>query len=610
MAILSPEQAKNLCQAPKNKRAIQKAHKHELRMRMHTEPILDKADYTEAHIDFLQWVNSILTAEDKQTRFRQLFTLPLPTNDLCNNIYLEYPRALSAHNQYIKNMFTSEDAELDFKEYCEQIGFNDFWRGQGMEALKKYINAFVIVDMPVQQVGSRPEPYMYMLYIDQVIDVEVKADGTCEYIIFCQDVTHAEMEQGIAKRIAVFDDSARRTFIMQKDGTQWQPEKEFKHELGQCPAFKFYADTVSKKNRLNSNSPITSTLGDLDELLFKIIAVRYYEAYGMFPIYWGYKQDCGYVDAETNGECNNQGTITWFDVDGPGNKPHFKPCPKCAAKKLFGPGTFIEVDAPRVKEEADLREPVGYVGVDVPALENAQGKLKALKSEIIYNTTGKDQNSVQGKEAINEEQVQSIIESRTNVLSSISKNFEKSMFWGYYFLAKERYGDMYINSTVDLGKEYFLRSEEELNKDYEDTRKAGRPSFELAAKREFIYLTAYHNNPDQLHRLNIMENLEPYQDYTVQELKNLGIPQIDATGYIIKLNFYNFVKRFERENLPVVQFGSALSFSSKIQAILNTLKTYADEQINQANSGSNPFAPQDIDNPGQGRKRTVPPGNA
>jgi hypothetical protein len=42
----------------------------------------------------------------------------------------------------------------------------------------------------------------------------------------------------------------------------------------------------------------------------------------------------------------------------------------------------------------------------------------------------------------------------------------------------------------------------------------------------------------------------------------------------LKLNFTNLIKRFERENLNIVEFGTALNYADKIKRIKDTLTTY------------------------------------
>ena len=54
---------------------------------------------------------------------------------------------------------------------------------------------------------------------------------------------------------------------------------------------------------------------------------------------------------------------------------------------------------------------------------------------------------------------------------------------------------------------------------------------------------------------------------------------IDKINFIIKSNLISFVKRFERENTSVVNFGSLVNYNSKIEQILGAFKVYAEGMV-------------------------------
>lgn len=99
----------------------------------------------------------------------------------------------------------------------------------------------------------------------------------------------------------------------------------------------------------------------------------------------------------------------------------------------------------------------------------------------------------------------------------------------------------------------------------------------LMSLRKAIITNKYRNNPDELERQTIMLDIEPYNNMTLAECMAAQIPLIDPTGYIIKLNFTNFVARFERENGNLCEFGSEIDYRKKIDAINATIETYAKE---------------------------------
>ena len=47
---------------------------------------------------------------------------------------------------------------------------------------------------------------------------------------------------------------------------------------------------------------------------------------------------------------------------------------------------------------------------------------------------------------------------------------------------------------------------------------------------------------------------------------------------VVKLNFSNFVRRFERENINILEFGTQIPYSKKIEVITNKFLEYVNER--------------------------------
>jgi len=549
---------------------------------MHTQVIQDKCELTTAHKEFLEWVKSFIDP-DKFKTFSNLLRFPLATNEICENIFQEYPRALQARNKYVSYTFVNKELEQDFRDYLEDVGFDDFWSSEAFEALANGINSFVVIDMPSTQDedDNKPNPYFYLLDIENVLTVSMEK-GQVNYIIFSQDLTDSEIELGYLNKKATFDSKEITIQVKTKDGNsdKWVELVRREHGLGFCPVFKFYPQLLNYKNPLNSKSPISPAVGDLDKWLFWNTSIEHFKLYGAFPIYWGYKQTCNYQDVTTGASCDGNGKLISFEpVEGSSEmKQQTSECPVCKNKRIVGAGSFIEVAPPQMKEDADLRDPIGKLEVQTDALKLITELNKQEENKIIYNCTGKASESIMNTEAVNETQAKSAFETRQTILSGIARNFEKTMYYMLSTLAKIRYGEYFLECNVDLGNNFFLKTPEELTKDYSDAKASGRPEFELKQKRDFIYITENHNNPDALNRYDILKALEPYQGYTLSEMSTLGIKESDPINFIIKTNFSQFVDRFERENIGLIEFGSKISFKNKIELINKQFINYSNEK--------------------------------
>ena len=61
----------------------------------------------------------------------------------------------------------------------------------------------------------------------------------------------------------------------------------------------------------------------------------------------------------------------------------------------------------------------------------------------------------------------------------------------------------------------------------------------------------------------------------MQGLYDKGIVSLE--DFITKLNFADFVRRFERENMNIIEFGDTLDYQKKIGIIREQFKVYAQE---------------------------------
>jgi len=55
----------------------------------------------------------------------------------------------------------------------------------------------------------------------------------------------------------------------------------------------------------------------------------------------------------------------------------------------------------------------------------------------------------------------------------------------------------------------------------------------------------------------------------------------------LKLNFADFIRRFERENINILEFGEATAYDQKIRTIKDRLMEYAREAVKESTSTTN-----------------------
>lgn len=104
----------------------------------------------------------------------------------------------------------------------------------------------------------------------------------------------------------------------------------------------------------------------------------------------------------------------------------------------------------------------------------------------------------------------------------------------------------------------------ELRERYKLAKETGASEAELDAMQNQIIETEYRNDSTQLQRMLVLAELEPYRHLTRAEVLNLYGQQIISEPELrVKLNFANFVRRFERENTNILEFGTQIPFPRK-----------------------------------------------
>jgi len=93
--------------------------------------------------------------------------------------------------------------------------------------------------------------------------------------------------------------------------------------------------------------------------------------------------------------------------------------------------------------------------------------------------------------------------------------------------------------------------------------------------------TKYRDDKRSRERADIIHDLDPLPGKSISEaieiFKAGGIGKIN---FIIKSNLSNFIRRFERENIDIVRFGSLGNYQRKIDQINESLVEYAKLELN------------------------------
>ena len=570
---LKLEELKEAIKAPKKTKVINKAKAHQARIKMHVQTEITP-NVSQPLTEFLNWVGSLIP-KDKAKIFKQLFRYPIATNEVTGIVFDRLSKVFDGRNPAMNYQFMTSEQRDDW-EYYRQTVLKEptIWSTTGWENFKTEINSVLIVDLPAKQdpADKYPQPYFYWLPIDQVITYEVNpSTGNMNWIVFKQP----------GNKIAVFDDESFRVFRMDKNKLiNETPEIENPHDLGYCPSRFFWNQSLSLSEPDIKIHPLSKSLANLDWLLFFHFSKHHLDLYGAYPIYSGYAQNCNYSNAETGEECdggflkNKEGNFI-MTADG------LARCPKCGEKRIAGVGSFVEVPIPGKdtmgNETPDLRNPVQMLGADAQALEYNVKEETRLKESIITSIVGVD-NEVVNDQAINESQVDATFESQSTILNRIKKGFEEAQTFVDSTICRLRYGKLFISGNINLGTEFYTLTPQALRQQYKTAKDSGASEAELDALQKQIIETEYRHNPTELQRMIVLADLEPYRHFSRTEVLDLKSKNlINDVDLLVKLNFSNFVRRFERENTNILEFGVNIPYDQKIGIINKKFIEYANE---------------------------------
>lgn len=575
---LDLNQIKQILQKPTKRQVIQKAANMQKRLRFHTETNIAVSDINQPTALFLDWVRNLLP-KDKYNIFLQLFKFPLSTPAVVEDVYRELERVFYSRNSSSSYQFTDSELAEDWADYRKnKLNEPDIWKTVGWKKMQVSINSILVVDLPQVQMSARPEPYFYWLEIEDVVDYEMANDTEFKWIVFRQP----------NRRIAAFDDTYIRVYQLNEKNEIASLVSEATHNLGYCPARFFWSTQLNEKNKDLKKNPISKELSNLDWYLFFSISKQHLDLYAPYPIYSAYAADCNFENNETGDYCdggflrNSSGEYKILN-DGTVEK-----CPCCSEKRIAGPGSFLEVPIPNQAEGiVDMRNPVQITTIDKDSLTYNVEECVRLRNDIIVSIAGSG-GTVSEKEAINETQVAANFESKTSVLNALKTNFELAQKFVEDTICRFRYGSDFISSSINWGTEFYVFTVKELYNKYEQAKTNGVSESELDAITQQILEVEYRNNPLVLQRMLILKQLEPYPHKTLDEVLKLHEKKLLNENYVkLKINFSTLVERFERENINIIEFASARTFSEKIKLITDKLLDYVREENDQAGVSAN-----------------------
>lgn len=564
--VLNKEQIEAQIKSPSKSKEISNAIAQQERLKFHTDTNLDIA-YSRPYYRFCEFVRGLLP-RDKAELALGMLKFPIPTNSVTEEIFTRLFKLFDGRNPANNYQFHTAEERDDWEWYRQEVlNEHEIWRNRAWDFFKTEINCVMVVDMPMVDGGESPEPYFYFVPIASVVSYSVdKWSGNMEWIIYREK-----------DRLVVIDGESYKVFDY-KDKVLGEMLANNPHGLPYCPARFFWNEPLSLDNPDVKRSPLSKSLADLDWYLFKVLSQKHLDLYAGYPIYSGFEEECDYNDKDGNvcshGHLVSPDGTTLTDLAG-----NPMPCPLCGRKKnLAGAGSYIEVPIP-TDGQPDLRKPIDILSIDKQSLDYNVGEVERLRRNIISACVGLD-NTILNETSLADKQVDASFESQDVVLNKIKQGFEEAQTWVDTTCCLLRYGDGFISASVSYGTEFYTLTPEVLQERYKNAKESGASESELDALRAQMIETEYRHNPLMLQRMLILSDIEPFRHSTKSEVVNMFKDGLTTKELVmLKNDFMGYIKRFERENDNIIEFGASLPYNEKIDTIFNTLLGYVNERI-------------------------------
>lgn len=492
--------------------------------------------------------------------FRAFAGQIMPSIELCETIFSQVFRVWDSGDPVNEVNFKNTDLNDEALSYVES--FNNWWMYDFWEGFKHQFCSFIVVDLPVIQLGERPSPYPFILDVSDVIFIDFKKNKIKE-IIF-RSIEKNENDEKDREYWYWYSDTFYSKYLI--DGDKETLLFNNPHNLKRCPVHKLWNEKLNKTSKILAKGLLTPNYEDLFRYIVKSVESFKADLLYLNPLKQTPKVSCGY-NSENDKEYRYKTEFGQTECNGgylytiDGKRPVVENgqrvlCPACGTQRHASGGAgneiVIDLDTQAVKDgKVNISsELVKYITPDIDGIKEQYSRVTELGDRIVKHCVGSDDQPT--KSALNELQQHAIFESKESVLkrmsigiSNIKTDVNRDMF-------ELRYGDQFISNNFNQGTKFYLHTVEDLL----DIRLKSKDPIQKRQIDEQILDVKYRNNRKKLDEEKLLYKLLPYNTLTDEEffirVDNGKI--IDSDAINLRMQFSNAIELFESE------FGSIIEF--------------------------------------------------
>ncbi|MDD5010076.1 MAG: hypothetical protein PHC68_16940 [Syntrophorhabdaceae bacterium] len=487
-----------------------------------------------------------------------------------------------------------KEEEARFREILEKVWKNSsieqfaYWMN---DAIYTDFNGFALVENPAKTkegvirdgipYKGKASPYIIFKAIEDVQDF--KQNGRkVEYLILKYGFKMIAVTNGEAIRQQLFrviDDNKDAIYYIREDQLVLDPDNiVIPNTLGYVPAIQIGDLLCHTLNDNVKTSCIHQVQPQLNDYMVRHAEHVSSEVQHAYPILAIKGQKCNYV--HTNGSACSKGKIH----DENGNEVN---CPRCGGSGAISIRNSSQVVLiPELDKQGKTYDPgkVGeYIVPPTRILEHQAKELDDLENTIIYSGTGI-------AKALAKSSIQTATEIVLNIkpledkISSILDNIEIVECFLTDAIGRMIYKNTYQGSEIHYGRKLNLREENVIQDEIEQAKRSGLPISYIRGLLQELIATRNRNSRTDMERAFMLLDLEPMAVYSLQEVLDSEYTSKEIKVY--KMNFDDYIDRFELEHGPVVLFEALKDYQSRIKKIRKILDKYNNEQITQNGTGT------------------------
>lgn len=142
------------------------------------------------------------------------------------------------------------------------------------------------------------------------------------------------------------------------------------------------------------------------------------------------------------------------------------------------------------------------------------------------------------------------------------------------------YGDAFLGCEVDYGSQFYLTDEYALLDSLSVAKDKRVPDAVVSDITRQYFETKYRADSQTKKRMKIVLDLDPFPSKSIEDVWGIYKESpvlIGDENMQIKMHLDALLQRFERENVPLVDFGNQFEYYEKINIINKTIRGYVND---------------------------------